>query len=284
MEVRWHDRVETFLDLTQTDLEQNEALNNLMLGICLRAKSDPNYSPDIKLATISAGDTLLLAATMTPPHNLILFSNEDRVEESLNILADSLIEQNIHIPGVIGEKKLTEMFSTLWSRRISCTRELLTALRVYVLKTVNQNLIGPGIFRAAEERDLDFVIPGRLRFQIECGLEENPNLEQSAKHVQERIKAGSLFVWEDQGQVVSMAAPVRSMHRVAVIGLVYTPKDLRGKGYATSCVAALSQHLLNSGYEQCALFTDLSNPTSNSIYQKIGYEPIGDFDSYRFND
>jgi predicted GNAT family acetyltransferase len=66
------------------------------------------------------------------------------------------------------------------------------------------------------------------------------------------------------------------------ISLVYTPPDLRQRGYATACVASLSQMLLDEGWQFCTLFTDLANPTSNSIYRKIGYKPVGDFHDYLF--
>jgi uncharacterized protein len=58
------------------------------------------------------------------------------------------------------------------------------------------------------------------------------------------------------------------------VSMVYTPPDLRSQGYATSCVAALTQRMLDSGKKFCCLYTDLTNPTSNAIYQKIGYEPV----------
>jgi hypothetical protein len=66
------------------------------------------------------------------------------------------------------------------------------------------------------------------------------------------------------------------------VGPVYTPPERRGRGYATSLVAQISQQLLASGRQFCTLFTDLANPTSNSIYQKIGYRPVGDYTVYRF--
>lgn len=70
--------------------------------------------------------------------------------------------------------------------------------------------------------------------------------------------------------------------KVVTVSLVYTPPELRGHGYASRCVAALSQLLLESGWEYSSLFTDLSNPISNSIYQKIGYRPVCDFNDYIF--
>jgi predicted GNAT family acetyltransferase len=67
------------------------------------------------------------------------------------------------------------------------------------------------------------------------------------------------------------------------VGAVYTPPELRGRGYASACTAAVTQRLLADGRRFCFLFTDLSNPTSNSIYQKIGYRPVCDVDQYRFS-
>ena len=66
------------------------------------------------------------------------------------------------------------------------------------------------------------------------------------------------------------------------VGGVYTPPELRRKGYATACVAALSALLLDRGHSFCVLYTDLANPTSNSIYQKIGYRPVTDSAVHRF--
>ena len=63
---------------------------------------------------------------------------------------------------------------------------------------------------------------------------------------------------------------------------MYTPPERRRRGYASALVAALSQEQLDAGKEFCFLYTDLANPTSNKIYQDIGYEPVADVDEYRF--
>ena len=42
-------------------------------------------------------------------------------------------------------------------------------------------------------------------------------------------------------------------------------------------MAGLSRLLLDGGRASCTLYTDLANPTSNSIYAKIGYRPVADF-------
>jgi predicted GNAT family acetyltransferase len=70
----------------------------------------------------------------------------------------------------------------------------------------------------------------------------------------------------------------------ARINLVYTPPDLRRRGYATAAVSALTRRLLDSGRRYCCLYTDLANPTSNSVYRRIGYRPVCDIDEYSFEE
>jgi hypothetical protein len=66
------------------------------------------------------------------------------------------------------------------------------------------------------------------------------------------------------------------------VGPVYTPPDLRRRGYATALTAAVSADLLAAGKRFCFLYTDLANPTSNRIYMSIGYEPVCDSVDYVF--
>ena len=91
-----------------------------------------------------------------------------------------------------------------------------------------------------------------------------------------------LYLWDVGGVPVSLAGGTRPGVHCISVGPVYTPPEHRCRGYASACVAALSQHLLDAGWEFCTLFTDLANPTSNSIYQKIGYRPVCDFNEYLF--
>jgi uncharacterized protein len=81
---------------------------------------------------------------------------------------------------------------------------------------------------------------------------------------------------------VSLAAGRQRSPTVGLIGSVYTPPAYRRKGYATACVAALSQKLLDEGCDRCFLLTDLANPTSNHIYREIGYIPVCDWHEYAF--
>jgi predicted GNAT family acetyltransferase len=88
------------------------------------------------------------------------------------------------------------------------------------------------------------------------------------------VTKGEQFLWEDGGRPVSMAA-LRGWTRHGVrIAAVFTPREARGHGYASACVAALSNHALAAGRRFCALLTDMANPTSNRIYESVGYEKL----------
>jgi predicted GNAT family acetyltransferase len=90
-----------------------------------------------------------------------------------------------------------------------------------------------------------------------------------------------LYFWDD-GRPVAMCASPGGAPSGARISLVYTPPDLRRRGYATAAVSALTRRLLFGGSRYCCLYTDLANPTSNNVYRRIGYRPVCDIDEYSF--
>ena len=66
------------------------------------------------------------------------------------------------------------------------------------------------------------------------------------------------------------------------VNFVYTPDENRGRGYASNLVAAISQHHLDAGKRFVFLHTDQANPTSNRIYQRIGYAPVSNSERWTF--
>lgn len=97
------------------------------------------------------------------------------------------------------------------------------------------------------------------------------------------VEAKSVFFWEDGGVPVSMAMTRGRTASGARVSFVYTPPEWRRRGYASALVAAVSQRLLDSGCSFCVLYTDLSNPTSNALYRRLGYEPVCDVVDVEFD-
>jgi predicted GNAT family acetyltransferase len=92
----------------------------------------------------------------------------------------------------------------------------------------------------------------------------------------------SVYLWVDEGHPVSMTGVGGLTPNGIRVGPVYTPRADRGRGYASNLVAQVSQAQLDAGRTFVFLFTDLANPTSNKIYQAIGYEPVSDLDEWEF--
>ena len=107
-------------------------------------------------------------------------------------------------------------------------------------------------------------------------------IEDVERIVTNRLNKQDTYLWEDHNVPVSLAAGMQFSPTAARMGSVYTPPAYRRQGYATACVAALSQQLLDEGCERCLLLTDVANPTSNHIYQEIGYLPVCNWHEYAF--
>lgn len=270
-----------FLAKTQAVLEKNEAANNLILGLSLRVS---RFLPVVQhppyFATVTDNDDLLLAAMMTPPRSLVLSTGLADWREPLERLIQEVAAHNWPIPGVTGSPLLSQAFAAAWASLKGTTYRVKMRNRLYELKRVNPVPPTPGRLRVATANDLELVTEWIFAFQNEAL--QRGNLAESREVARYRINDQDIYLWEDR-EPVSMAAQTRPTRSGICISLVYTPPELRGRGYATACVARLSQLFLDSGRNFCVLFTDLSNPTSNRIYQKIGYAPVCDFTEYIFD-
>jgi uncharacterized protein len=183
------------------------------------------------------------------------------------------------IAAVRGEKELTDAFTGRWcdahNVKISFTMEQ----RLYQLKKVN-NLPGSfGSFRPASMTEKDLVLKWFHAFHMDVSGREEAGWEA---RILPAIERGWVHFWEIKGKPVTMATMTMPTDKGMSVGGVYTPPELRGKGYATTCVAELSRRILQSGKQFCILTTDLANPTSNSIYVKIGYKPVCDLVFHTF--
>jgi predicted GNAT family acetyltransferase len=125
--------------------------------------------------------------------------------------------------------------------------------------------------------DKELVAEWGVCMARECDM----RMPDPAQKMREYVNRGETFLWRD-GPVAAMTTAVRGTPSGCRIAMVYTPPELRHRGYASALVAQLSEHKLNNGCRRCFLFTDSQNPTSNHIYSEIGYRPICNFDTYEF--
>lgn len=268
-----------FLDAASDFLVEREAEHNLIFGISATLRADPGYARDPYLATASIAGRVVAAAVMTPPWNLVLSCTDE--PEALPALAADLDARGTAIPGVTGPVRIAERFAEMWCRGHGLTRGRGMAERVYRLERVVRPDDVPGAVRLATEADRALLIEWVDAFLVEALDRADP--DEAAAMVDRSFRAGTRtwYLWEDGGPV-SVAATGGPTPNGIRIGPVYTPPDRRRRGYASALTAATSQAELDKGRRFIFLFTDLANPTSNKIYQAIGYEPVIDIDQIAF--
>ena len=115
-------------------------------------------------------------------------------------------------------------------------------------------------------------------FGVEVLEENDPGRTEARAMVEHRLGGddGGFLLWEDGGEIVSVSGWGGPTPNGIRVGPVYTPPEARGRGYATALVAELSQTLLDGGRTFVFLYTDLANPTSNAIYERIGYVRVAE--------
>ncbi|CAF1228110.1 unnamed protein product [Adineta ricciae] len=275
-EVRKYDTVSAFLDDCKTYLMRNECENNLILGICnrnLNVPIDPEKS--ILVAAVNKSGTIISCAfTTSSKPALAVFIPQ--LDDAIKPLVDYFIRHGIQLEGLNGKTDVVNTFLQHYSKpMIQSTKILLN-----VVKTLrNIELVQNSELELASMQDLSLLTTWIKNFQIDAGLLPLWSDEKIQATTADRIQKKLVFVLviNDERQFVSMAAIVRETDNLSFIGWVYTPPDLRNKGFASAVVYKLTDLILNTRQRHCALFTDEANPTSNKIYRNIGYEPVAEY-------
>ena len=271
MKLTRHDSADGFLAHAGEFLGAREAEHNLILGLSSRLRVAPlMYGEPAYFAVVEEGGRVVGATMRTPPHNLIL-SELDDLAAIGPLLEDARAEFG-SLPGVVGPKEPVARFAQAWSgRRGSRSRSGPSAP---IMSTRRRGV--PGQMRDYERGDRELAARWMDAFVEEALPEPPPESSEEFVDRREEDPDGGIVLWEDDGGAVSMAGFGGRTPNGIRIGPVYTPPELRGRGYASALTAAVTQRLLDGGLRFCFLFTDLANPTSNSIYQRIGYEPVSD--------
>jgi predicted GNAT family acetyltransferase len=275
--------VKAFLAEAGPFLAEREAEHNLLFGICSLLVRDtrPFGEGPPYLAISEDGARIVGAAVRTPPHNLVLSETDDlaAIEPLVLDVRDSVDT----LPGVLGPGRAASAFVRAWCEREGGGATLTMANRIYRASTATRPSGVPGAMRRYRADDHDLVIRWFDEFALEA-LPEDAVSDPTEAVLRRRLADpdGGLRFWEDGGRPVSLAGFGSRTPNGIRVGPVYTPPDSRGKGYASALVGEMTAALLQGRHRYCFLFTDLANPTSNGIYQRIGYEAVTDVDQYAF--
>jgi uncharacterized protein len=255
-------------------LIQKEDVNSLFLGVLQGIKS--GLYENAFMATIEEEAKVIALFQMTPPHPLnMMFVDENRLEESMDLLIKNLLATRTELPSIISLKPWAYHFAEKWEAVTGMTNKLVMDQGLYRLDQVNETLEeSPGSWHFAKREDCGLIEEWYYLFAVEAVL-PIPSRNVIQESVARMVDKQEVFLWEDDGEIVSMMKKSRPTEHGVTVSLVYTPKEKRRKGFARTLVAAISNELLKD-YDFCVLYTDMMNPTSNKIYKEIGYVKIVD--------
>jgi len=189
-------------------------------------------------------------------------------------LASHLAASGRLLQGINAEEEAAWAFADVWRQHIGDGAEVHRRMRLFRLGTLMPPQPAPeGTSRPATPDDRALLIDWLGAFVIEVG--DPPTQDQGAA-ADERLSYGGITIWEADGVPVSLAGVTRTVDGMVRVGPVYTPPAQRGLGYAAGATVAVSQAALDAGATDVLLYTDLANPTSNALYQRLGYRPVED--------
>ncbi|MFJ9461173.1 GNAT family N-acetyltransferase [Kitasatospora sp. NPDC101447] len=213
------------------------------------------------------------AFLQTPPFDLRLSAMPEAAAAELAVELAAVGSGFTTVNGIAGGAGAARAFAAAWTAVTGTEQSVRVEERLYRLG----RLTGPprppaGRHRPAGPADRELAI----RWYEELGAEAGVHLPDVPRAVDDRTAAGGLHLWEDGGEPVALAGTSPVLAGMSRIGPVYTPVEHRGRGYGSAVTAAASAHVLALGAAEVLLYTDLANPTSNSVYQQIGYLPVED--------
>ena len=281
--VRTYDDGEAFWRDVARPLSDRPVYNNVFVGVAYANRA--NAARDVLRAGVFDGEHVVLGALRTPSYRMSL-ADLGQGEASTAALAAQLAAQDVSLPGVTGDERLAKRFAEKWSAitgarpdskpRHGWRQNLHQVLKVQAPANV------AGRMRLARTAERDMLVDWQLRFAEDADLPAN---EREPGYVAQAIDEGfgEYVLWDVDGAPVAMARrrPVATMG--VRIGAVFTPRDLRGRGYAAALTAALSQRVLDQG-QFCCLFADAANAATNRLYQRLGYLKLATFADIVFAD
>ncbi|MER5854513.1 GNAT family N-acetyltransferase [Streptomyces sp900105245] len=278
----WHltEDLDELLDRAGDFLRSEPALHTVPLTVtdALRRRGPHVYGGEPPLfGVLETADGVRAVLLHTPPFPLHV---TPLTPDGAGALAARLADAGHPVPGVSGERDTAAALAAAWQRRTGAEAVVHQRQRLYRLDELTVPTPAPeGRARIAGPADRDLLIRWYGEFTDEVGAEP----QDPAEWADARVARGGATLWETpDGTPVSLAGATPEIAGQVRIAPVYTPATLRGRGYAGAATAEVSRAARDSGVPEILLYTDLANPTSNALYQRIGYRPVADFAVWRF--
>lgn len=250
-------------------IEAEPVLTSVVATNAMRARRDPAAFDDPWWLWVEdEHGTPIATAIHTPPRPPHLATADP---DAGTAIADYLSTSGRPVEGVGGFRPAAEAFARRWSQTHPCEVSTMMEQGVYDATEVVPPHGVRGSFRVATPDDTPLLNRWAAGFVRDIG---HP-VPEGEEVLTDRIERGEMWVWEYDGEPVSMAYASPPAGGLSRISWVYTPPEQRRNGFASAVVAGTTAVQLAAGH-RCMLYTDLANPTSNGIYQAIGYRRVSD--------
>lgn len=265
-----------FADAVVPFLQRDEARYSVLLGVIDTLVRRPEVFQDHYLAAFrDVSDNVTGAVWMTPPY---AFGMTDLEESQIKLAINFAKTIGTRPTAIFGTAPTAEAFMHLWTLETGQSVTARMAMRMFEATEVIEPGTVAGSWRPANMSDLPILTEWTYLYSMD--VHEPLSKDQAKVSTEQAISSVTRFIWEIDGMPMAMAGCIATSSTSSRVPLVFTPKDFRGRGYASNLVARLTQAQLNKKM-RVFLYTDLANPTSNKIYQEIGYRPL--YDSLRYS-
>jgi len=292
MELRFYDDPGEFLDVAGDYLAEQPVLSTVMASVASRIRDQrsagvawPDDVPCWFAAFVDRGKVGATAMRTAPfgeyPAYLMPMSDDAAV-----LLARTLLDRDEPVLGANGALPAVQVFCEEMASATDLRATVGQHTRLFELRELKEPPEVPGRLRPARLDEQDVVAGWYDAFMADADEQagrpsgSSPHEAVEPEELRRRIETGRVFVWELDGPPVHLTAATMPAFGVSRVGPVYTPKEHRGHGYASRAVYEVSKWLLENGTRAC-LFTDQANPTSNKIYEALGYEGLVDMANLR---
>jgi GNAT superfamily N-acetyltransferase len=292
MELRFYDDPAEFLDVAGAHLAEEPVLSTVMAGVASRIRDQraagaswPDGVPCWFAAFVDRGNVVATAMRTAPfgeyPAYLMPMSDDAAV-----LLARTLLDRDEPVLGANGALPAVQVFCEEMAGATGKRTTVGQHTRLFELGQLKEPRVTPGRLRPARVAEQDLVTSWYDAFMADADQQagrapgSSPHESPTPDEMRRRIEAGQIFIWEVEGVPLHVTAATQPAFGVSRIGPVFTPAEHRGHGYASRAVYEVSRLLVERGVRAC-LFTDQANPTSNKIYEALGYERLVDMANLR---
>ena len=264
-----------FLKKSKQLLYANEAEYSLMIGICellIHASIPSKFTPVFLRSVNENGETT--AALMQSRVENFVVTSANLVE--VDSFTEYFKERKMTFMGIVGPRSTAEYLVKSFSQKLNVVFELGMASKILKLEKVVAPRQCAGEMTFCERNDTRLFADWLLEFAKEALPHDPGNSERFLAIAETKIQNREAYLWKVNGEPTAVAQVGRPTKNGISISGVYTPRELRGRGYASNLVAQISENMLGNGKSFCVLYTDAGNPTSNKIYQNLGYEIVAE--------